>query len=110
MNLVKKVREFKINGQDYIMTFDMRSIPVYKELTGQSFLQSSAKLGQFDDEITLGFMGATIRKKENPNKPIGKEIYDMDIIYLLLTHSWDVMEIVTASMPQSAGAVKKGKK
>ena len=49
MNLVKKVKEFKINGQDYIMTFDMRSIPVYKELTGNSFLQSSAKLGQFDD-------------------------------------------------------------
>ena len=36
MNLVKKVKEFKINGQDYIMTFDMRSIPVYK-LQGIAF-------------------------------------------------------------------------
>ena len=26
MNLVKKVKEFKINGQDYIMTFDMRYV------------------------------------------------------------------------------------
>lgn len=110
MNLVKKVKEFKINNKDYIMTFDMRSIPVYKELTGKSFLQSSAQLGQFDDEITLGFMGATIRKKETPNKPLGKEIYDMDILYLLMNHCWDVMEIVTSSMPQSAGTVKKGKK
>ena len=110
MNLVKKVKEFKINDRDYIMTFDMRSIPVYKELTGKSFLQSSAQLGQFDDEITLGFMGATIRKKEKSNEPIGKTIYEMDVLYLLLNHAWDVIEIVTSSMPQSNGAVKTGKK
>lgn len=101
MNIVKKVKAIKIGDEDYIMTFDMRSIAVFKELTGKSFLQSSAKLGLLDDEVVLGFIGATLRKADTENKPLGKQVYDMDIMYLLLNLSETVIELVTSSLPQA---------
>lgn len=110
MNIVKKIRDIKIGNEDYIMTFDMRSIAVFKELTGKSFLQSSAKLGLLDDEVVLGFIGATLRKVNEENKPLGKQIYDMDIMYLLLNLSETVIELVTSSLPQSKSAGKGIKK
>ena len=110
MNIVKKVRDIKIDNEDYIMTFDMRSIAVFKELTGKSFLQSSAKLGLLDDEVVLGFIGATLRKANEENKPLGRQIYDMDIIYLLLNLSETVIELVTSSLPQSKSSDKCTKK
>lgn len=110
MNIVKKVRDIKIGNENYIMTFDMRSIVVFKELTGKSFLQSSAKLGLLEDEVVLGFIGATLRKVNEENKPLGKQIYDMDIMYLLLNLSETVIELVTSSLPQSKPSDKGIKK
>ena len=110
MNIVKKTRNIMIGNEKYIMAFDMRSIAIFKELTGKSFLQSSARLGLLEDEIVLGFIGATLRKAEEENKPLGKQIYDMDIMYLLLNLSETVIELVTSSLPQSkpsSEAVKK---
>lgn len=110
MNIVKKVKDIRIGDEDYIMTFDMRSIAAFKELTGKSFLQSSAKLGLLDDEIVLGFIGATLRKADAENKPLGKQIYDMDIMYLLLNLSEIVIELVTSSLPQGKSSDKNIKK
>ncbi|KAI3350151.1 hypothetical protein [Clostridium botulinum] len=110
MNIVKKIKDIKIGDEDYIMTFDMRSIAVFKELTGKSFLQSSAKLGLLDDEVVLGFIGATLRKVNEENKPLGKQIYDMDIMYLLLNLSEIVIELVTSSLPQAKVGNKNIKK
>ena len=31
MDIVKKVKDIKIGDEDYIMTFDMRSIAVFKD-------------------------------------------------------------------------------
>lgn len=78
MNIVKKVKNIKIGDEDYIMTFDMRSIAVFKELTGKSFLQSSAKLGLLDDEVVLGFIGATLRK-------VNEEISHQESRYMIWT-------------------------
>lgn len=110
MNIVKKVREITIGDENYIMTFDMRSIAIFKELTGKSFLQSSAKLGLLDDEIVLGFIAATLRKSDEAAKPLGKQVYDMDIMYLLLNLSEIVIELVTSSLPQSKSGNKNIKK
>lgn len=111
MNIVKKVKDITIGNEKYLMTFDMKSIAIFKELTGKSFLQSSARLGLLDDEIILGFIGATLRKADEENKPLGRRIYDMDIMYLLLNLSETVIELVTSSLPQSnpvgANQVKK---
>lgn len=110
MNIVKKVKDIKIGDKNYIMTFDMRSIAVFKELTGKSFLQSSAKLGLLDDEVVLGFIGATLRNINEESKPLGKQVYDMDIMYLLLNLSETVIELVTSSLPQSKSNEKNIKK
>lgn len=110
MNIVKKIREVEIGDENYIMTFDMRSIATFKEITGKSFLQSSAKLGLLDDEIILGFIAATLRKADDENKPLGKAIYDMDIMYLLLNLSEIVIELVTSSLPQQTKGAKTPKK
>ena len=110
MNIVKKVKDIKIGNEYYIITFDMRSIAVFKELTGKSFLQSSAKLGLLDDEIVIAFIGATLRKINEENKPLGKQVYDMDMMYLLLNLSETVIELVTASLPQSKSNDKNIKK
>ena len=106
MNIVKKVREIKIGDEDYIMTFDMRSIAVFKELTGKSFLQSSAKLGLLDDEVVLGFIGATLRKVNEENKPLGSRY----MIWIFLNLSETVIELVTSSLPQSKPSDKGVKK
>lgn len=100
LNLVKKSVELTIDEENFIMTFDMRSIVTFKELTGKNFVASTSKLGEFDDELLLGFMGATIRREENPLTPIGKEIYEMDILRLLVDQSWNVINLIVGSMPQ----------
>lgn len=110
MNIVRKVKNVTIGNENYIMTFDMRSIAVFKELTGKSFLQSSAKLGLLEDEIIIAFIGATLRQAETPTKPVGKNVYDMDLMYLLLNLSEIVIELVTSSLPQSKPTSKKTKK
>lgn len=112
INIVKKVKEITLGDKDYIMTFDMRSIPVFKELSGgKNFLASTHLLGQFDDEVHIAFMGATIRSKDTPTIPIGAEVFEMDTISMLMGLSWDIIEIVTGSMPQSnAGPKVKRKK
>lgn len=107
MNIIKKEIELKIGEKEYIMAFDMTSIAIYKELTGKSFLQSSAKLGQFEDDLIIGFMGATLRVINKPNKPIGKAVYDMDLLNLLMNHSFSVIELITASMPQAGERTSK---
>lgn len=103
MNLIKKKREFKIGDKEYLMTFDMKSIATYKEMTGKSFVTGADKLYKYDDEEIINFIGSTLREKENPNKPIGKEIYNMDILYFLLNHTTDVIILVADSMPSSKG-------
>lgn len=107
MNVGKKIKKVEINGKEFIMCFDMQSIKTYKHLTGKSYLQSSADLGKFDDELMISFLGATLREKETPGTPIAEKVYDMDLLYLLNEHSWDVIDLVTSAMPQNKNKVKK---
>lgn len=100
MNVGKKIKKIKLDGVDYVMAFDMKSIRTFKELTGKSYLQSASEIGRFDDELMLGFMGATIRTVEAPEEPIGEEVYNMNILYLLTEHCWDIIAFVAESMPQ----------
>lgn len=107
-NIVKKVREIEVQDEKYIMAFDMASIPVFKELSGgKSFLKSTAKLGDFDDETHLAFMGATIRPIDDKDTPIGKKIYEMDVLEMLMSFNWTVIDIVTSAMPQDHKKTEK---
>ena len=100
MNILRKVQNVKLGEEEYIMTFDMKSIAIFKEMTGKSFLQSSARLGLLEDDLILSFIASTLRKTED-SAPVGKQVYNMDIIYLLLNLSQNVVELVTSALPQS---------
>lgn len=99
MNLVRKEKEIKIGEEEYIMYFDMSSIVMYKELTNRFFTHGVNKLFEQDDEEIMYFMASTLRRKDNPKKPLGKEIFEADILQLLLMHKWDVIDLVASSLP-----------
>lgn len=110
MNLIKTVKEIKIENEEFIMTFDMKSIAVYKELTGESFVKGNGELFKYDDEAILNFIASTLRRKEEPKKPLGAEILEGDILYFLLNHSTDVINIVASSLPDKKDSKKDSKK
>lgn len=107
MNLVRKEKEFKIGEEEYVMYFDMTSIVVYKELTKRFFTHGVQKLFEQDDEEIMYFMASTLRKKDNPKKPLGQNLFEGDVLQLLLTHKWDVIELVAQSLPSDGGTKKK---
>lgn len=109
MNLVRKEKEIKIGEEEYIMYFDMSSIVMYKELTNRFFTHGVNKLFEQDDEEIMYFMASTLRRKNNPKKPLGKEIFEADILQLLLMHKWDAIELVSASLPQADDSEPKKK-
>lgn len=103
MDLVKKTREITINDDNFIMAFDMRSVAEYSELTGKSFVSSIDKLFNYDDATILNFIACTLRRKEEPEKPLGKEVLEGDILYYLLNHHRDVINLVVESLPSNDG-------
>ncbi|MDU4952976.1 hypothetical protein HF846_13940 [Clostridium cadaveris] len=106
MDLVKKVKEITIENEEFIMTFDMKSIAVYKEITGESFVAGTQKLFDFDDEAIINFIASTLRRKSEPDKPLGKEIIEGDILYFLLNHTNDVIMLVSDSLPDKSSKKK----
>ena len=107
MNLVRKEKIIKIGEEEYIMYFDMSSIVMYKELTNRFFTHGVNKLFEQDDEEIMYFMASTLRRKDNPKKPLGKEIFEADILQLLIMHKWDVIDLVASSLPVEETPKKK---
>lgn len=108
MNLIKRTREVKIEDKEYVMAFDMRSVAMFQEVTGQTFTNAMPQLFAGTDFIILGFLGATLRPKENPNAPIGKKVFEMDVLGLLLNQGKEVTALIADSLPNSKP--QKGKK
>lgn len=106
MDLVKKAKDITIEDEEFIMTFDMKSIAVYKEITGESFVAGTQKLFAFDDEAIINFIASTLRRKSEPDKPLGKEIIEGDILYFLLNHTNDVIMLVSDSLPDKSSKKK----
>lgn len=107
MSLLKKKLNITIGNEKYVMMFDMKSLAIYKELTEESFSIGYLKLQVFDEEATLNFIACTLRKKEEPNEPLGKKFLDDGNILLgLITLSADVLNYVNMSLPE----IKKEKK
>ena len=99
-NLTKKSKEIVLGNKKYIMCFDMNSINLFQELSGMGFLNAIHLINKYDDKILLYFMASSIRPKDNPEVPIGEKLFEFDIIGLLLSHTLDVIQLVSASMPQ----------
>lgn len=106
-NLSRPVINTNFAGEEYVLIADMTTIKVYKEMTGRSYLQSLVDLGQQDDETTLNFIGAVMRRKETPDLPIGKEVFDMDIFSLLTAFNSSIPKLCMATMPQENGVAPK---
>lgn len=107
MDLTKLVYEYEINNEEYVMCFDMKSIAVFKNLTGKSFLQASAKIGELDDEVILAFIASSLRRKETQEEPLGEETFNFNVMSLLFAFHNDVVEMVVDSMPRDTKKVKK---
>lgn len=107
MDLIKKTIDIKIGNEEFVMAFDMRSIATYKELTNRFFTQGVARLFKEDDEEIIYFIASTLRQKETPNEPLGKEVLEGDILYFLLNLKFTVIELVASALPSSEDNSKK---
>ncbi|WP_017826162.1 hypothetical protein [Clostridium botulinum] len=107
-NLKRKVQDIKIDNKDYVIAFDMESCEVFKELSGQSILNSLIKLEQLDDIIVLYFIASTLRDKET-EKIIGTDLFNgnFDLFTLVISLVPIVIKIVTIGFPQSEGKKEK---
>lgn len=108
-NLIKKTKKIVLGDKEYIMCFDMTSINMFQEFSGMSFLNALHLINRYDDKTILNFMACSIRPIEDSDIPIGEDLFEFDIIGLLLAHTMDVIELVSSSMPQNNGK-NKGKK
>lgn len=107
-NLIKKTKKLILGDREYIMCFDMTSINIFQEMTGMSFLNAIHLINKYDDKTILYFMASSIRPVDNPEEPIREELFEFNVMGLLLAHTLDVIQLVTESMPQVEG--KKSKK
>lgn len=106
MDLIKKKKQVEIDGVEYILFFDMKSIIVYKELTGRFFSKGINKLLILDDEEIVYFIASTLRRKDNEDEPLGEEVLKSDILYFLINFKNIVINIITESLPTGNGSKK----
>lgn len=107
MNLTRKELNLNIDGEDYIMAFDNRSIATYKEIIGKPFTKGYASLLQGDDEAVLDFIASTLRRKSEPDKPLGKEVLEGDNLFFLTTLTNHVIILISMSLPDKPKNSKK---
>lgn len=107
MNLIKKQEQINIDGIDYVICFDMRSICKYKELTGRFFSTGINKLLQLDDEEIIYFIASTLRKKDNEEEPLGIEVLEGDILTYLINFKNIVINLIVKSLPTGENNSKK---
>ncbi|MBY6973084.1 UNVERIFIED_ORG: hypothetical protein B2H98_13095 [Clostridium botulinum] len=111
-NLRRKIENIKIDNKNYIMAFDMTSVDIFQELTGQSVLQSVVQLNKFEDKIVLAFIASTLRLKKDEENPVGSKLYtgDFDLLGLMIMLIPTLVMIINEGFPKTNGSVKKKKK
>lgn len=107
MSLLRKEKEIKIDDKEYILAFDMTSIDMYKELSGHSFSLGTARLLSYDDKEIIYFLASALRDKKEPDKPLGEEVINGDVLYYLLNFPHEVVEIVASALPEPTNSKKK---
>lgn len=104
MSLLKKSRKVTIEGKSYVMMFDMKSVAMFREITGQTFTNAMPNLFAGDDFTILGFLGATLRPASNIKAPVGHDIFNaekFDSLGLLLNHGKEVTALIAQSLPKT---------
>lgn len=107
-NLIAKTKTVNIDGKDYLIKFDMKSVELFQTMTGKGLAKCVNQLLQFDDATILSFLASSLRPIDNQDEPVGEELYkDFDILTLLISCADAVALIVLESMPQANGTSKK---
>lgn len=106
MELVKKIKEINIENEEFIMAFDMKSIAIYKDLTGRFFSRGVSELFKENDEEIIYFIASTLRRKETPNIPLGKEVLEGDILFFVMNLKIMAIELVMMSLPTETSKKK----
>lgn len=107
MSLLKEKLELKIDNEDFVMMFDMKSLAVLKSLGVINFSEEFSRLRDFDMGATVRFIASTLRKKESLDEPLGKDFIENGNLILALDElSLDVIKYVSLSLPE----VERGKK
>lgn len=108
-NLKRKIENIKIDNKDYILAFDMTSIDTFQDLTGKGVLASLNDLNRFDDKIVLSFIASTLRRKEDIEKPLGRELFNgnYDLLALEIMLLPTITVILNAGFPIAKGNKKK---
>ena len=114
MDLVKKKIEIKIDNEEYVMFFDMKSIAIYKEITatndnpiGNNFTDGINKLFNQVNEEIINFIACTLRHKETEDTPLGRKLFESDILFFLLNFRVYAINLIAESLPQSNDVKKK---
>ena len=107
MNLSKKIKELTIENEDYILTFDMKSILVYKKLSGKTFTKGVEGLFQYDDEECIYFIASMLRRKDNPEEPLAEKVINGNVLDLLISLKLEVIDFVLDSLPTDDKNSKK---
>lgn len=98
-SLIKKEINIESLGE-YVMFFDMTSLVMYKE-KNKSFIGAINKLLMYDDATILDFIACTLRKKSNPDKPVGFEEVEKNPILYLLSCGMHAVNTVVESFPEN---------
>lgn len=106
MELVKKIKEINIENEEFIMAFDMKSIATYKDLTGRFFSRGVSELFKENDEEIIYFIASTLRRRETPNIPLGKEVLEGDILFFVMNLKIMAIELVMMSLPTETSKKK----
>ncbi|MBN1067177.1 hypothetical protein DVW02_04150 [Clostridium botulinum] len=107
-NLKRKIENIQIDNKKYIIAFDMESCEVFKELSGQSVLNSLVKLEQLDDITVLYFIASTLRDKKT-EKILGNKLFNgnFDLFSVVIGLLPAVINIVTNGFPKEDKSKKK---
>ena len=109
MGLSKKIIEINdFEEEKLIMTFDMQSIVTFRELfPNENFMDLLDKLNKFEDLAIVKFFSITLRKASEPNRPLGLKLNDMNLMYFMLYHTVDVVNLVNDGIPEGKEVKKK---
>lgn len=107
-NLKRKIENIEIEGKKYIMAFDMASVDLFQELSEKGILKSVIKLNELDDKTVLDFIASTLRTADNPENPLGENLYngELDLFTVMIILIPHVIKIVNEGFPKADNEVE----
>lgn len=102
-NLRRKIENIEIEGNKYIMAFDMTSVDIFQELSGKGVLQSVIALNKLEDKVVLDFIASTLRPIEDEENPLRGNLYngDFDLFTVMIMLVPNLIKVVNEGFPRA---------